>query len=135
MGQLFIGGFSAAILLTLLYAIESVVFGVFSGAPSSPLGRVMGSWLIVVLALANAIAGIGCAYFYTLLSRGFLGSRAVRGMKFGVCAWAIGSLFYIPFLYFNVALPLWVLGGWVVALLVNLTLAGAVIGLLVDVRE
>lgn len=129
------GGFAAAAALTLLYAVEGYIVGIFSGAPSLPLQRLLGSYWYLWFIGANIVIGLVLAATYPFLSRGLSGTHGKRGMKFGALVWALATAFYPPLLYANVNLPLWLIGGWVLGSLVNLLVLGYIIGLLVEGRE
>ncbi|MDO8582007.1 MAG: hypothetical protein Q7S16_03965 [bacterium] len=129
------GGLIAAAALTLLYAVEGYLVGIFSGAPSVPLQRLMGAYWYLWLVIANLLVGVVLSFFYTIFGRGIHGSHGMRGIKYGLGVWAVATVFYPPLLYANVSLPLWLMSGWVIGSLVNLLVLGYIFGLLVDIRE
>lgn len=131
----FLGGLIAAAALTLLYAVEGYVAGIFSGAPSVPLQRLMGGYWYLWLLVGNVIVGLVLAGIYPYFGKGFSGSRGKRGMKYGFGLWLVATVFYPPLLYVNVALPTWLIMGWVLGGLLNLLILGYIIGLLVDMKE
>ena len=133
--HLVFGGLIAAAALTLLYAVEGYVSGIFGGAPSVSLRRMAGDYWYLALLVANCATGFVLAFFYPIFGRGLNGSRAVRGMKYGFGAWALATVLYPPLVYANIALPSWLILGWIGSGLINFLLIGYCLGLLVDIRE
>lgn len=132
---LLLGGLVAAAALTLLYAVEGYLVGTFAGAPSLPLRRLMGDYWYLWLLGMNVLVGLVLAFMYPILGKTLQGSHGARGMKYGFGVWAVATVFYPPLLYANVALPGWLMMGWVLGSLVNLLILGYILGLLVDVKE
>ena len=129
------GGLVAAAALTLLYAVEGYVAGIFAGAPSLPLRHIMGDYWFLWMIVANLVVGLVLSAGYPLFGKGLSGLRGKRGMKYGFGVWAMATVFYPPLLYVNVALPGWLMAGWIFGSLLNLLILGYILGLLVDVKE
>lgn len=130
-----LGGLISAAALTLLYAVEGYIAGIFSGAPSLAWRSLFGNaWYLTFIGF-NVVSGLVFVIMYTQFAKGFRGSRGKRGMQYGLGAWAISSVVYPPLVIVNVNLPAWLILGWAVSTLVNTLVLGYIVGLLVDVRE
>lgn len=134
-GKIFQAGILVGIVLLILNSIESFMAGnLYSNSEPALWQEMSGNWWLNML-IFNLIVGLILALVYSVLHKGVPDKGAGKGLQYGFWVWLVGNVPGLFFTMLTMAVPTELVVVWLISNLINLLIAGLIIGALVRFPE
>lgn len=134
-GRIFQAGILVGIILLVLNSVEGWLSGGLYATSDPTLWQKMtGNWWLHML-FFNLVVGLILALVYSVIYRGIPDKGIGKGLQFGFWIWLVGTVPGLLLTMLTLTVPTELIVVWLISGLINLLIAGMVLGALVKLKE